>query len=346
LNANFGVPLKKFLVDGGYLRRLVYFSHAELIFDDALTTACLLYLERPERPQRLAEIETWFVPPGTRPDDNTTVRRRLPVAALPAEGKWSWPIEHGVSSARIGAVPLSQLATTRRGIATGANRFFHLAAGEARQRGVAAEHLTACLGRAASIRGLIVDNAAFEQMRDAGKPCYLLRLPATGLNPAERRYVAEGEAQGLPQRFLLAARTPWYAMEKRPPAPILAAVFGRSQFRFLWNTAAIENLTAFHCVYPHDDDPLRIAALVACLNSTSVQHRAGEQRRVYGGGLLKFEPKDLLDVEVPDVRQFTKKQCRQCRDRLQALDRAIKSQELPRQQQAQAELDRCAAELD
>ncbi len=96
LNANFGAPIKEFLVKRGLLRRLVYFSHAELVFDDALTTACLLFLERPAAPQPLREIETWFVPQGTRLDAPSTVKRRLPVRELPASAKWSWTIEHGL----------------------------------------------------------------------------------------------------------------------------------------------------------------------------------------------------------------------------------------------------------
>ena len=29
------------------------------------------------------------------------------------------------------------------------------------------------------------------------------------------------------------------------------------------------------------------------------------QKRVYGGGLIKFEPKDILDIELPNIDKFT-----------------------------------------
>jgi len=38
-----------------------------------------------------------------------------------------------------------------------------------------------------------------------------------------------------------------------------------------------------------------------CLNSNIVQERALESSRVYGKGLNKFEPKDLLEIEVPNL---------------------------------------------
>ena len=44
------------------------------------------------------------------------------------------------------------------------------------------------------------------------------------------------------------------------------------------------------------------AALAACLNSAEVQSSALQQSRVYGGGLRKVEPRDLLAIQVPDLR--------------------------------------------
>jgi adenine-specific DNA-methyltransferase len=88
-------------------------------------------------------------------------------------------------------------------------------------------------------------------------------------------------------------------MEQRKPAPIWAAVFGRRGLRFVWNKAGIHNLTAFHGIYPNGLSEIEIKALVAALNSPLVQNLAMRQQRVYGGGLRKYEPKDLLAIEVP-----------------------------------------------
>jgi adenine-specific DNA-methyltransferase len=47
MNANFGAAMKRFLVGRGLLRELIYFSGCSEIFDDALTTASVLFLEKP-----------------------------------------------------------------------------------------------------------------------------------------------------------------------------------------------------------------------------------------------------------------------------------------------------------
>ena len=47
MNANFGFALKDFLLSRHFLREIIYFSNCSEIFDDALTTACVLLVERP-----------------------------------------------------------------------------------------------------------------------------------------------------------------------------------------------------------------------------------------------------------------------------------------------------------
>ena len=114
-------------------------------------------------------------------------------------------------------------------------------------------------------------------------------------------------------------------MERREPAPIWAAVFGRSELRFVFNEAGILNLTTFHAIYPRSPDREFAMALTACLNSPVVQHRAKLQHRVYGGGLLKYEPKDLLDIQVPNLRKVCRPTLSRLAQSLITLDRAAKS---------------------
>lgn len=47
MNANFGSALKSFMIKQGLLREIIYFSNCSEIFDDVLTTACVLLIERP-----------------------------------------------------------------------------------------------------------------------------------------------------------------------------------------------------------------------------------------------------------------------------------------------------------
>lgn len=46
MNANFGAAMKSFLIRQGLLREIIYFSNCSEIFDDALTTASILLIEK------------------------------------------------------------------------------------------------------------------------------------------------------------------------------------------------------------------------------------------------------------------------------------------------------------
>lgn len=257
-------------------------------------------------------VRVWYLH-GMRPDDlpdtlaglrRASRGRDLPVPTLLRSEKWDSLVRDGENEAVPGLVPLRAMAKTKRGIATGANEFFHLTAAQARDLGLPARSLLPCVGRAGDVEGFEFTEESFRRIRDGGARCYLVSL-GPDLDDAERRYIAAGESEGIQSRYLLAARRPWFSMERQVPAPVWAAVFGRQGLRFVHNRAGVRTLTTFHCVYPQTASLEFCAALTLCLNAPSTQNRARAQRRVYGGGLLKFEPKDLLDIEVPDLRRVS-----------------------------------------
>src|SRR5208337_3469115 len=113
---------------------------------------------------------------------------------------------------------------------------------------------------------------------------------------------------------------------------------GRGGFRIVFNNSGVANLTTFHCIYPKNTDPLFCAALTACLNSPVIQGLAKEHLRVYGGGLLKMEPGDLLDIQVPNLNKIPASTLQELADLLSAVDAAHrKNGDVTR---AYAELDR------
>ncbi|MCW5774092.1 MAG: N-6 DNA methylase, partial [Rhodospirillaceae bacterium] len=314
MNANFGTAMKEFLIARGYLRQIIYFSNCSDIFDDALTTACVLLLERPQAAPSdaaaMPSVVAWYlhgVSSEAAPDSLEALRRAAKRSEFSCDTllrteKWDFLIREGAQEAAGGFVELRWLARTKRGIATGSNEFFHLSPSQAAAHALPPEVLRPCVGRAADIAGFEFDGADFDALKRADRRTYLLTFNRE-LTAAERAYIAGGEARGIHDRYLLAGRKPWYTTENQDPAPIWAAVFGRRGLRFVHNKAACRTLTTFHCVYPFDASPDFAAALTLCLNLPSVQARARAHTRVYGGGLLKVEPKDLLSIAVPDLRR-------------------------------------------
>jgi len=107
----------------------------------------------------------------------------------------------------------------------------------------------------------------------------------------------------LPKRYLLSRRKPWYSMEKANPAPIWIGVFGRGGLRVIRNLSGVAHLTTFHGLTPKTSDPLLCDALVVLLNSSMATSAIERARRVFGAGLEKVEPADVLDIVLPDLTQ-------------------------------------------
>jgi adenine-specific DNA-methyltransferase len=278
-------------------------------FEDALTTAAILLIERSPTPR--ISLSTYFVE-HTAPlaslrnavwnsrSEEGIKHQHFQSSEIIALEKWDKALRDGLAVERTGFIPLGKFAKSRRGIATGANEFFFVSLDDANRNEIRPENTKPCVGRSEQVPGLLFSTNDFLALEAKNARTRLLDLPKL-LSETEARYVEAGLKEGLHERYLLASRKPWYSMERREPAPIWAAVFGRTSLRFIYNEAGVSNLTTFHCIYPIKNDPVFCRALVACLNSRIVQEMAEHQRRVYGGGLLKFEPKDLLSIQVPDL---------------------------------------------
>ena len=335
-NANFGMALKTHLLTQSYLNKLIYFSNLSEQFEDALTTAAILFIEKPASDADKRDyFDSYFVEKAVPMEDLRQVvlidvvecagvtHRRFYSSELAGVEKWDKVLRDGMAVQREGFVPLRSLAKSRRGIATGANEFFHLPESEIQQRLLRPVNLKPCVGRAENVVGLKFTATDFERLRAENSKVWLLSF-AQPPNQDEQGYVQAGFEQRLHERFLLAGRKPWYSMEQRAPAPIWAAVFGRASLRFVYNEAGVSNLTTFHCIYPERDDPSYCKALVACLNSRLLQSMAEHQRRVYGGGLMKFEPKDLLSIQVPELNQANDALIQDLATMLDAMDAAVR----------------------
>lgn len=309
-NSNFGKPIKEYLIENKLLRTIIYVCHSNTVFDDALTTACIVLVENAD--PSTGDVKTVFVssdaemPKLDEIISNTAHRpdlliRDVPFGQLLAASKWDDLIRRGDTVVPEGFVPLRELATTKRGIATGANAFFHIPLVKAKEFGLEENRLIPCVGKATDVTRLTFTGKDFEELIQKGRPTHLINF--TGILSAEEsNYIEQGERDGIHQRYLTKKRSPWYSNERVSIAPIWASVFGRETMRFILNEAGVANLTAFHGIYPKSNNTLLERALVAALNSSVVQDVMKSEMRVYGGGLNKVEPRDLLDVKVPDLR--------------------------------------------
>lgn len=118
--------------------------------------------------------------------------------------------------------------------------------------------------------------------------------------PSERklvdRFLAWAKRNDADQSYVARHRRAWWSVGYRTPAPILVTYMGRRPPHFTRNAAAAAHLNIAHGLYPREDLSTEIIdAVVKFLNGSLT----GEGGRVYAGGLIKFEPKELERLLIP-----------------------------------------------
>lgn len=306
MSANYGQPLKAYLLDKGLLHGLITIDYAGHAFADNMATASILLIEKGKSPPEL--LQSHYVPDGVASaslaaleQNPVVVHQILPAELLRSSKKWGALLFQPAEKRAEGSVKLSDLVTTKRGIATGANRFFLMSREEAHQHSLDTARMDRCVGKTAQVAGISFTDADFERLADAGQACFLFN-PKGDLTPAEAAYIKRGDLQGIPLKHGPRTKRVWYTAEVRKPAPIWASVFGRGRMRFVYNAAGVKALTCFHGLYPRDLDPTQTRALAALLGSDAMQRAIAEHVRRFAGGLMKLEPRDILDIDVPDIR--------------------------------------------
>lgn len=311
MDVNYGVAVKRYLLERVTLLHIHRFDPSDVQFADALVSSAVVWFRNTPPPKNHSVTFTFG---GTLLTPN--LLRTVPATALMHEHKWT---RFPVSDIRTesGIATLSDFFKIKRGLATGSNKFFILTEEEITSRKLPMELFTPILPspRYLPENEITADrhgNPKIERAR------FLLdtKLPETEIKrrfPSLHRYLEEGKAQGLDRRYLCQHRALWYAQENRPPAPILCTYLGRSDakngkpFRFILNASRATVANVYLALYPtpalaraitHDGNLLRRTWHL--LNQITPQRLLGEGR-VYGGGLHKLEPRELANVPVPEI---------------------------------------------
>lgn len=312
LNADFGAPIKAFLLERNGLDGIVQFPHASKVFPDVMTTAAITLLRKGRRDDdlvQLATVETTAAPDdrllerasGVQRSELDPMRKWTPLFDARA-GRAAVATDGGARSHKVGqaseGITLGSVARCVRGIATGANQFFTLRESDRVRHGLDRADLSVCITKAQHAIGPVFSAADVERLIAANQRIYLLS-PREPLSEPVRAYLKLGESQAIHRRYLPAHRPVWFKPEHRPAAPIWVSVFARGRFKFVRNEAAALNLTAFHALYPRIENAALTDRLFAYLASDAAQAALFCHRRIYAEGLLKLEPRDVEAIEMP-----------------------------------------------
>lgn len=314
MDVNYGRELKRYLLEHVTLLHVHRFDPADVQFADALVSSAVVWFRKAAPPQNHSVKFTFG---GTLAEPHTV--KLVPAAALVKEAKWTrFPLA-GVRGPST-TPTLGEFFKIKRGLATGDNSYFILSEEEIRDRRLPLECFRPVLPSPRYVEGDEV------QADGHGLPILPRRLFLLDSRASEEeirrrypplaKYLDEGKARGLHDRYLCRHRTPWYAQEERAPAPIVCTYLGRSDkktgrpFRFILNRSRATVANVYLAMYPtaaltnaSATDPDFMRKVWSLLNRIKPEQLLGEGR-VYGGGLHKLEPKELANVPVPEIAKL------------------------------------------
>ena len=315
LNSDYGKLVKSYMLASNTLRHIVVIDFKESVFDDALTTACLILCAKDNKNKKVKFTEVNSLDDLTEVQDiiseypsYVSTKKTYDTIQLKPEIKWRNYYQLNNCEQFKHLVPFSNFGKVVRGIATGSNDYFIFTKSKAEKHKIEEKYLLPCICKSNDVKSPFFTKSDFETLKRSNRPAFLLdAVNAEDSNVG--KYLEKGEAEKVDKRFLTASRNPWYALENRPPAPIWVSVFNRTGLRFVRNEANVSNLTTFHCIYPIQANlfsETNIDLLFAYLLTDTARMIFEDNRREYGNGLQKFEPNDIGKGKILDLALLDK----------------------------------------
>jgi len=346
LETGYGESLKQYLLDEFDIKALMLFDRgSDSVFDEAMTTSLVSFLEKSDGYSeagvtRFIRVDTF---PGQEelldavddciegPTDwgfVNVVRQE----ELEADKKWTGlfdPLK--IDTSRL--ISLSEFATVKRGIATGANSFFCLSQAQVDEWGIEERYLSPLIRNSRSVPFYDYRKEDWERQCQSGNEVWLLyhlktldyqQEPAvrvstqlsdyrgsSGISSREVSkivgYLKYGTSDDVKadKSYLARNREPWYVVDRRDPAPVLVTYMSRGGCRFILNETDARNLNNLHGVYFDVRLEMReLKALLAYLNSGFADEVIRRSGRTYSTGMDKIEPNELENVPVLDTREL------------------------------------------
>ena len=313
MDVNYGRAIKQYLLNQVTLLSIHRFDPADVQFDDALVSSAVVWFKK-SAPQPDHFVEFTYGGTLAKPSISTSVS----AGVLHETAKWTKFPQNSHAHQRVHyEIKLSDLFTIKRGIATGANKFFILTPERVAELQLPKKFLIPILP---SARYLSSDEVLADHHGDPliERKQYLLscKLPESEVKarfPTLWSYFESGKQQGIHEKYLSEHRSPWYSQEERQPPLFLCTYINRKSktngetFRFILNHSKAIAANVYLLLYPKNPladaikaQPELIEPLWRALKAITSDALTGEGR-VYGGGLYKMEPRELGNVSAESI---------------------------------------------
>ncbi len=303
LDANYGRSIKSWVLANAHIDALVLFPEGALPFGETVMSSAVITLLHKNRDDSTADTKLAATRVVRLPAKLPTVkaalkavtgesrtRLRLDEMNLTAAAKWSRPVK-----ARTTGASLSELATIRRGIATGNNKFFVLSEQDRMEWSLPVEVLRPCLTSPRVIKGL--EAMSLDALPD-DTPRWVLACwdqDAEHEDTSLGAYLRHGRTLGVADTYLASRRAPWYGLDRREAPDILWPYFNRDRIRFVRNRTSALPLNNWLGITAHADvDPDKLWRL---LNEPATLKAVFDARRSYAG-MTKLEPREMGAIRL------------------------------------------------
>ncbi|MGH9971960.1 MAG: Eco57I restriction-modification methylase domain-containing protein [Pyrinomonadaceae bacterium] len=313
MDVNYGRAIKEYLLNQVTLLRIHRFDPADVQFDDALVSSAVVWFKK-AKPVADHSVDFTFGGSLLKPAASSHVSLNV----LREATKWTrFPQNTSHEEKPKDGIKLSDLFTIKRGIATGANKFFILSRERVAELELPKKFLIPILPSARYLTSdeILADDHGdpIVERKQYSLSCKLPEAEVKAKYPSLWEYLETGKREGIDEKYLSAHRSPWYSQEERQPPLFLCTYISRKSktngetFRFILNRSKAIAANVYLLLYPKkpladaiEAKPELINSLWQALKSIKPDILRGEGR-VYGGELYKMEPKELGNVSAASI---------------------------------------------
>jgi len=312
MDVNYGQAVKNYLLNEVTLLQIHRFDPSDVQFDDALVSSAVVWFKN-KKPGKNLKVR--FTYGGTI--DTPTHEKDISVSVLEKEKKWTrFPLSEEREESN--EPRLNDFFAVKRGIATGDNKFFVLTREQIESRRLPLEQFRPILPspRYLNVTEIKSDENGYPEIENQ---LFVLdcKLPFDEVKrnyPELYEYLEEGVQAGVSERYLCKSRKLWYSQENRAESRFYCTYIGRSDkdgkkpFRFVLNRSKAIVANSYLILYPKphlekeiEQNPDLNEQLLEALNQITGKAMLDEGR-VYGGGMHKMEPKELMNVPATEIQ--------------------------------------------
>ena len=308
MDVNYGKAIKSFLLSEVELFRIHRFNPEDVQFGDALVSSVVVWFKNKKPTNQSVPFS--FGGTLTFPQES----KNIDVDVLRKESKWTRFPRQSQRNTETSSPKLKDFFDVKRGIATGSNDFFIMEENRIYELGLPFEFFRPVLPSARYVKTTEIKSD------ENGNPLLPQRLflldCRLGEDEIQERYprlwqYLESGKSSVANGYLCKTRKCWYFQEQREAPMLICTYMGRSSnerssaFRFILNNSRATVTNSYLALYPRKNLSERFAhtpsmarTVWEMLNGMS-SDSLHDEGRVYGGGLQKIEPKELLNVDVP-----------------------------------------------